>query len=149
MVDALELIVQPQVNREVSDYFVALTGLDRERIAAEGISFQQALEAFTRFGHAGRLCSYGDDMLILEENCRLYDCADPGLRNRFCNLHAAVTGRGIDVTQYSSGTLFQHFGLSLDKNRAHDAVSDVQSLLASMNAMNLGFDDLQCGSDHG
>ena len=43
VVDALELIVQPQVNREVSDYFVALTGLDRERIAAEGISFQQAL----------------------------------------------------------------------------------------------------------
>ena len=42
VVDTLELIIQPQVNREVSDYFVALTGLDRERVAAEGITFQKA-----------------------------------------------------------------------------------------------------------
>lgn len=145
-VDTLDLVVQPQVNREVSDYFVALTGLDRERIAVEGVSFQTALEAFTRFVHAGRLCSYGDDMLILEENCRLYGCVDPGLRNRYCNLHAVVAGRGIDVTQYTSGTLFQHFGLPLDKDKAHNAMWDVRSLLASMNAMNLGFDDLQCGA---
>ncbi|MDP6451614.1 MAG: exonuclease domain-containing protein, partial [Lentisphaeria bacterium] len=41
-VDTLDLVVQPQVNREVSDYFVALTGLDRERIAVEGVSFQTA-----------------------------------------------------------------------------------------------------------
>lgn len=74
-------------------------------------------------------------MLIPVENCRLYGFADPGLRNSYCNLHAVVSNHGIDLTQYSSGTLFQHFGLPLDKDKAHNTVWDVQSLLASMNAM--------------
>ena len=41
VVDTLELVIQPQVNREVSDYFVALTGLDRERVAAEVLLFRR------------------------------------------------------------------------------------------------------------
>ena len=48
-VDAFEMLVKPRVNPILSDYLVALTGIDNKQLAARGVDFITAYRAFLDF----------------------------------------------------------------------------------------------------
>ena len=50
-VDAFEMLVKPRVNPILSDYLVALIGIDNQQLAARGVDFVTAYRAFLDFTH--------------------------------------------------------------------------------------------------
>jgi inhibitor of KinA sporulation pathway (predicted exonuclease) len=56
---ALDIVVRPERNPVLSDYFVALTGITNERVAAEGTDLPAALDALARFPAARRAIRTG------------------------------------------------------------------------------------------
>ena len=131
-VAAFNQYVVPQVNPELSDYIVKLTGITQSKLDREGIPFQIALDMFEKFTDNWRLPTYswGHDWTVIMESCDLYKLPIPkGIDNNMHNLHQNFLSAGLDVSRTMSGELHSHFGLSLNSH-AHDAIHDVRSMAA-------------------
>jgi len=69
VVDAeFEILVKPSRNPDVSDFFAALTGIDRSAVEQRGTDFLTALNAFLDFCDGSYALSYGNDMVVIGEN---------------------------------------------------------------------------------
>jgi len=133
-VSAFNQYVIPQINSELSDYIVKLTGITQTKIDVEGIPFQRALNLFAAFTENWRLPTYswGNDWVVLKQSCELYKLSIPeGINNNMHDLRQKFRSAGLDVDGVYSGDLHSHFGLSLDLY-AHDALHDVRSMTAAV-----------------
>lgn len=76
--DEIEVLVRPQRNPHLSDYFINLTGITQSRLDEEAVSFDKALAQLSAFGEATRLIMFnGCDGQILRENCAFHAATPP------------------------------------------------------------------------
>ena len=132
-IDTLDLLVRPRINPVLSDYLVALTGLNDAMVAEQGLTFAAALARFQGFcGASGDILSFGRDRDFLLRNCALDGllCRIDG--TRFRNVKPYVQhvldpeGHGL-----TSGGLPRALGLPAP-GPAHNALADVRAVAGAL-----------------
>jgi DNA polymerase III epsilon subunit-like protein len=128
----LDLLVRPRINRDLSDYFVELTGITNADIAARGIDFGEAFPRFMRFIAGRPLFCFGRDDFVLTENVKLYslNLEVPVAKNIGPWLRQA----GIDTAGLHSCDLARAAGAS-HEGRPHNALEDARSVAAAIRAL--------------
>jgi inhibitor of KinA sporulation pathway (predicted exonuclease) len=127
-VGSFERLVIPILNPVLSDLAVELTGITRERLGKEGVSFQQALGSFYDFTEQGSLpviCMNGDSA-VFRKNCAISGITFPFVNN-FHRLRPFVEAAGIDMRLNSSGTLHALTDTPLE-GHVHNALHDTRSM---------------------
>lgn len=126
-------LVRPQRNPELSGYITELTGISQIMVDEMGVDFASALSQFHDFCEKGKLAcfAWGNDPVILTENCQLNELSMPGFASGFYNLKQLALALNLDGAALSSGELATHFGLSLSGHQ-HNALYDVRSLAGAL-----------------
>jgi len=134
-VESCEVLVRPARNPKLSDYFVKLTGIDQNRVDAEGVGFEQALAAVTPFGTRADLIVFnGADGEVLRENCSFHGLEMPWPMNRmldFRPLLARTLGRA--PQELTSCELPALAGIHVE-GRVHSALHDCRAIAAAFGA---------------
>uniref|UniRef100_A0A6C0CQQ1 Exonuclease domain-containing protein n=1 Tax=viral metagenome TaxID=1070528 RepID=A0A6C0CQQ1_9ZZZZ len=137
----LNIYILPRINRNLSDYFIQLTGITQETLEQKGVTFKKGMEIFYRFCKDRYevkypLYSMGNDYHVIKENLKLNSI---NKRSRFYKWEKKFH----DITQffspyvqtnlYSSGTLYQAFKIVPNcKVDVHNASWDCLSLFLSL-----------------
>ena len=129
-VDALEVLVQPQRNPVLSDYFVDLTGITNERLASEGGDLAAALDALAAFTSGAPLLSNGPDGAVVAENCALVDIANPLPAALWIDVGLALQ-QTLEREQLGSAEIPGVLGLPAP-GPAHDALADARAIAAGL-----------------
>lgn len=133
VIDKVDIFFIPRINSHLSNYFRDLTGISNEDIQTKGFDFKEGMCLFFDFLGELPLYSYGNDVAILEENCRLYredfesqlqTIVSYDIRKFFQNC-------GVETKNYTSGSLYMAFNLDLS-GRIHDSSFDVLSIFESL-----------------
>ena len=125
--ETFDVLVKPQWNPELSQYFQDLTAIRQTQLEAEGLLFDEAAEKFAQFVKGYDVWSYGGDEKIFYENSLFYnvpfkpDCS-------FYDARMVVKMMGDDATLYSSGTLHMAAGISME-GHVHNALHDCRSVV--------------------
>lgn len=123
-------LVRPVRNPQLSDYFIALTGITQQRLDAEGAGYGAVLEAFMAFVGADTLAvlSNGLDGVLIAENCEMTGVPCPIPADRFINLRRPLAeALNVDITEVISSRLLGLIGLSME-HREHDALDDARAI---------------------
>jgi inhibitor of KinA sporulation pathway (predicted exonuclease) len=133
-VDAFEMLVKPRVNPVLSDYLVALTGIDNKQLGVRGVDFITAYRAFIEFTAASQTWAHGRDDLIFSGNLKLYgwESALPGLP--YANAIPWFTAQGIDLKGKRACDVAEAAG-AVFEGRKHDALADARGVAAGFRAM--------------
>lgn len=130
--------VRPRINSQLSGFFTALTVITQAEIDASGKDFAAVYTDFRSWVDTVPVYSYGSskasDGEILAENIALYELDLPYNDEQYHNLRPVFADAGIAVERYSSGELYQAFGLALS-GQVHNAMHDVRSLTQSLLAL--------------
>lgn len=134
IIDSLDMYIKPNINCELSEYFVNLTGITNEKIKKDGINSIDALQKFYKFSEGIDLYSYGNDYEIIEENL-LLNCItlnsklfSSEWKKQFKDFKILINHLGIDLNQYTSGTIYKAFNIKVDNTAVHNAMWDAYSL---------------------
>lgn len=130
-IERFNVVVKPQKNPDVSDYFVDLTGITNEFVNENGVSFEEMHAKFEDFVKDAKAWSFGNDGGVFEENYDLYDLGQLQGRIDFQNLHRFFQQQGVDVKAINSGKLASYFGLNIEIHE-HNAMDDVRSIHAAL-----------------
>lgn len=129
-IEALNVLVRPQRNPQLSDYFVALTAITNDRLAARGTDLPAALDALAVFAAGAPLHSNGDDGAVVAENCALIDIGNPlpqtGWRDIAPALHDLLGREAV-----GSADIPALLGLPAP-GPAHDALADARAIAAGL-----------------
>lgn len=133
--DRLLCYVSPTRNGILSDYIIALTGIEQRMLDEEGFGFPEAYDIFMAFCEgAGSILSFSGDPEVLAENCLLNDIPMPDYR-RFGNIRPALGTRvGPEFLKASSFQLPDMVGLE-PIGQAHDALDDTDAILIALRAL--------------
>lgn len=115
VVDRFEVLVRPQRNPRLSNYFTDLTGISQERLDRDGVAYSEALARFAAFcGADSLLASNGADDRWLFENCGYHGVSCPIPWPRFVNVeYSLAEAMGRQVGECTSGNLPELLGFSL------------------------------------
>ncbi len=130
---AFDCLVTPAYDKQVTDFFVELTGTTQADIDREGISFSDALGRFVEFADGVEIYTFDKDEEVLLQNCDYIGLAWP-FEEAFIRVKALLPGYGIDPDAYSSGTLYKAVGLRMD-GHVHNALHDVRSMAAAIHKL--------------
>lgn len=146
--DEFEALISPidefARNVPLNRYFTDLTGITQAKIDREGVDLSVAMKTFSRFTKNCYCYSYGNDLLdTIVPSCFIQHVPCPFQPTRFRDLRTALLRTGMsekELYSNSSGSLAEHLGLSGLNSNIHNAMDDVQSLIASLDHL------LRCGS---
>ena len=124
---SFQILVRPVINPVLSDYFVKLTHITNERVAAEAVDFPAATARFAAFVEGRRFYCYGRDDLIIARNAERLKMPQLWTRTDATNLKEWLIEVGVVLAGVSSGTLAKHVG-SVSQGVVHDALADARSL---------------------
>ncbi len=127
---AFEALVAPQRNPELSDYFVDLTGITNQRLAAEGGELSAGLDALAAFAAGAPLLSNGADSAVIEENCALIAVANPVPPGLWVDIGPALQSL-FGRERVTSADIPALLGLPVT-GRAHDALADAHAIAAGL-----------------
>ncbi|MFY0661613.1 MAG: exonuclease [Shimia sp.] len=138
--DSLNVLVLPNdrfgAQCALDPYFVALTGITNERLRAEGVGIEAALEALDRFSRGSRLWSWGkDELFALGVSCFVQGVQPSIPASRFGNLKSVFQKASMsvhDIANTNSANLSTFFGVETGLLRDHDALDDAFSLSAAV-----------------
>ena len=133
--DEFEILVQPQRNPILSEYFIALTGITQKQIEEEAVPFDKALAALVPFGDAADLIMFnGYDGQILQENCSFHAAALSWSVGRMFNFRPLLSRTlGRTINELVSSDLPSLAGVTLS-GRCHSALHDCRAIAASFAA---------------
>jgi len=134
VIGEFDLLVKPRINPRLSDYFVNLTGITNDAVAAAGVDFADAYARFAAFAAGGPICAFGHDEWVLEENLRLYGITEFAALPRFADLRTWFAACDIDPRGMMSCEIAPSLGITVP-GRAHNALHDARSMAASMEEM--------------
>jgi inhibitor of KinA sporulation pathway (predicted exonuclease) len=127
----LDLLVVPRINPRLSDYFVELTGISNEEVAARGHDFAHAYQEFLAFVGDAPVGCFGRDDRVLMENLALYALRDLPRPPRAIDFRAWIVAHGVDLTGVHSGMVAGQLGLAFT-GRIHNALDDARSLATAV-----------------
>lgn len=128
---SFEVLVRPRVNPVLSDYFVSLTGITNEQLAACGVDFEAAYDLFKAFRGKDEIYAFGHDDHVWQENIDLYGLDRRAFGFEVKDIRDWFDTVGANVRAVTSGEVAGHFGAAFD-GLAHQAVSDVRSVAAGI-----------------
>ncbi|MDD9900123.1 MAG: exonuclease domain-containing protein [Alphaproteobacteria bacterium] len=133
--ETFSILVKPEINPVLSDYFINLTHITNEDVEEHGVTFGVAYKKFLSFVKGLPLAAYGTDDEIIRENMALHGMLKTPDDFRSFNInpwfqeHGAAHGITRTTT---SGALASALGLSLgDDHHVHNALDDVHSICAA------------------
>lgn len=130
-----EMLVKPQRNPLLSDYFQKLTGIDQAAVDANGKSFPEALAALAALLAPAEVVLFnGQDGQILRENCAFHGVPFPLDAAQMFNFRPLLA-RTLDrpMAALTSSDLPAMAGLK-PEGRAHSALSDCRAIAAALGA---------------
>ncbi len=131
---AFSVLVRPERNPVLSDYFVALTGITNAMVAAEGESLASALTGFDAFAGKAPLYAYGRDDKVMGETAALQGIAFDAARWSTHDLRDWFARAGLDVTRLHSSDLAPAAGAP-KAERPHRALDDARAIAAAIRAL--------------
>ncbi len=130
--DPFSVFTIPLINRKLSQYFIDLTGITQEMLTDYGVSFDYGLRQFQAYAEGSILAAFGTDPQILNINTKINGTIVRGPFHGF-NINIWAQENKViptDGTVYS-GIFANHVGAQFDA-RAHNAMNDVNSILAAL-----------------
>ena len=132
ILDKFDVIVTPKINPKVSEYFIALTGINNEEIS-KGISFEDALGRLVSFiGNTKYLYANGSDYSVLVENMMINllktTCPKIFSIRRYLSKYLELESKD---TISSELYKFTRFSSTLNL-KSHRGVDDCLSILAAI-----------------
>lgn len=125
--DSFEVYVRPNINPELSDFFVELTGISQEVVDRKGVDFLDAWQRFNIWRGGLDAYAFGNDAEVLSENCHLSDIPST-YTGRLLNICEVFERYGIATTAYHSSTIVGAFGHT-PRQGAHNALNDARSIV--------------------
>jgi len=138
VVEEFETLVRPVTNRELSPYFVELTGIGQDSIDRDGLPPAEAIGNFLGFCRAGAALSYGNDMVVLGENIGWARARGEVVQNRssrtsFQNVRPWINTVAPQTTSISSGRLWKVLDSPApNEGSEHSALFDCYSLASAL-----------------
>ena len=132
--DRFKAYVRPLKNPVLSDYFISLTGITQADVDRHGVSFPEALAAFSEFvGDDGAaVVSNGADHGALDENCALHGIACPIDADRFVDIRPRLARLlGLATPEVISAKLPSLFRLP-GRRKEHDALADARAIAQAL-----------------
>jgi inhibitor of KinA sporulation pathway (predicted exonuclease) len=131
-VDETELLIKPNRNPDLSDYFVALTGITQDRVDRDGRPFAESLAALAPLVEtADRIVFNGKDGEILRENCEMNQVAFPWDGGRWFNFRPLLARTlGASPSDLMSSDLPALAGIEVP-GQAHSALYDCKAIAAA------------------
>lgn len=130
--EGFEILVRPERNEILSDYFIELTGISQKRIEEEAVSFKQALEVVTPIGLKAECIMFnGYDGQILRENCVFHNLSVPWNDSRMYNFRPLLADSlNRPQADLTSSDLPALAGVKV-LGQPHSALHDCNSIAAS------------------
>lgn len=128
----VEILVRPERNQVLSDYFVALTGITQNRIDKEAVSFCEALDAIVPLAaEADSIIFNGCDGQILKENCAFNCVIEPWDDSLMFNFRPLLSASlGCDQDELTSSDLPKLAGINFE-GQSHSALHDCRAIAAA------------------
>ena len=133
-VDRFKAYVRPVKNPVLSDYFISLTGITQAAVDRHGVSFPEALAAFSEFvgDGDGAVVSNGADHATLDENCALHGIACPIDADRFVDIRPRLARLlGLPTPGVIGATLPSLLRLP-GRRKEHDALADALAIAQAL-----------------
>lgn len=136
-----ECLLRPVLNPQLSEKAERLTGVTQQQLEERGLPTAQALEQFGGFMGQAAVVSNGQDINVLAETCGLQRLVMPFGPERFNSLrpqlYAALEAEvgPFRRADYPSGRVYELLGLKLETSQVHNALHDVCSLAATVQAL--------------
>jgi inhibitor of KinA sporulation pathway (predicted exonuclease) len=128
------VLVQPKKNPVLSDFFVTLTGITNEEVAAEGMDFPAAYGKFQTFlGGAPNAC-FGWDARVMRENLGFNGMPDSESDFDSFNICPWFKEAGAPFGikgKINSGKLAATLGAPMQSIQEHNALHDARSIAAA------------------
>lgn len=134
VIDEMNVLVRPRINPVLSDYFVELTGIANDAMAAHGVDFVEAYERFVQFVDGGVIAAFGRDDLIFTANIRLYGLKQMPQVPRYINVIPWLLENGIDPRGKNACDVAPLAGVAFEGHK-HDALDDSRGVLAGIRAL--------------
>ena len=131
-IDSFNVYTKPVRNPVLSDFFIDLTKITNEQIAAEGIPFGEGLVKFLDFCTGDVAYAYGWDEVIIGENIAWHDLHPyPIASASFADIAPYIRKVDPNTKGINSGNLASFLNLPIDGGiHAHNALHDCRSILA-------------------
>lgn len=126
--DTFDALVRPVLNPKLSPFFTELTGITQEMIERDGVTFPEALARFVAWIGTAPAASWGNDPMMLAENCALAGIPFPLAPERFFDIRTVFGAGGIRADQYQSSTIVRAFGREPER-KGHSGLNDAQTIL--------------------
>ncbi len=136
IIDEIDFLVKPTYQGDdvpITDFFVELTGLQKDEIA-QGCTMPIAMAQIKDFVGSSLCFSYGrDDMATLIQSCFIHDVAMPIKEPQGVDIRHMIHNAGLseaELNAQSSGTIANHYGITVAEETAvHNAAYDTMSLI--------------------
>lgn len=138
VVDTLTVLTRPRLHATLSEYFINLTNITQQQVDAQGVSIMQGLETLRKFCGSRRCHSYGNDYDIIELNLNLLAVPRCHALRSWKSMHfdaKTLFEPFLDVSKYTSGTVYHAFDINLDSGQVHNALFDCWSMFVSLRHM--------------
>jgi inhibitor of KinA sporulation pathway (predicted exonuclease) len=136
LIDKIDLLVKTSLNKKLSPYIQDLTGISQLKMETSGLELANALNVFNSWLGKDKAFSYGSDISVILENCKLVNLNKILNVNQFDDIREIFKKHGIPVEKYTSGELYRYFNLNLS-GHVHNALFDCHSLFESLKEMSL------------
>lgn len=128
------VLVKPEKNPVLSDYFTALTGITNEEVTKDGLDFPEAFARFTAFvGNAPTAC-FGNDDRVVRENLGFHGLPDAESEFKSFNICPWFQQEGKPYGikgKINSGKLASVLGAKMEAIQEHNALHDARSIAAA------------------
>ena len=142
--NAINIYVEPSVNKTLSKYITNLTGITNYKIKKYGVSFEIAIQQLRDFCYDKNthlpVFSYGNDYDVIKENLILNkmnskkDSKYYNDKKYYNDIVPILKSHNVNTNKYSSGDLYKYFDIK-GNFKNHNAVSDVYSIYLSLKHM--------------
>lgn len=140
--DTLNLIIKPRINKKLSKYIINLTSITNEIIQKKGIEFLDGYKKLKKFSNKSFIFSNGDDGVILKKNLNYNNCLVNEIK--VLNIKRILEKKyKIPKDFLHSPKIKTYFGYKYNKNKAHQALFDCQSIILAMKKMEFNLDILK------
>lgn len=130
-ISSFDQFVRPQINPELSDYFVDLTGISQDEVDGAD-QFTAVAQRFVEWVGDRKVYSYGNDYDVLARNVELYDAEVDITERQYRDVRDVLENHGVPTGEYTSGTVAKHFSAAPEDSRVHNALYDCRSVLTAL-----------------